>query len=301
VALKDLCQPHIVLFGGALGASGGLGGGEGKGAWEARAAFGRRARETFGLVGFRNPVEPDLESAAFLEGLLDPFVRQPLELDFWPLLTGGFGQCLRIGVSPDVAVRPGQPSAILAHLLLGEVPAYEFPAMPSSAGPAESGGGPDDPFSRDDGWAKGKNLSRQDIFLKNTYEVLSHTARHRLREELWYHQALTPDGTVRECFFGPDLRIVVNFGTQNYEDKEDAFVIPPAGFVVRHPFVYAFHALRVNDVEYERPAFFVVRSLEGKMYLRAEQVNIYHGFGPDHIQLGGKTFRVEREAIVKIW
>ena len=250
-----------------------------------------------GLVGFRSGLEADLEHAVYFEGILDGFVVKPVTVSAWPVFTATFGHCARMGVRPELAVRPDDTAAILAHLLVGEVPVYSWPA--GNAGKGEEPGAPC--LAQDDGWARGKGLSRQDIFLKNTFEVLSHVARLRVRQTLLYHQMLTPDGRVRESYFGPDLRIVVNFGPGNYEDKEDAFVIPPQGFVVRHPFLYAFHALRANDVAYERPAFFVVRSLEGKMYLRAEQVKIFHGFGPEDIQLGGKTFHVEREAVVKIW
>ena len=71
-------------------------------------------------------------------------------------------------------------------------------------------------FARDDGWAAGKGLSPEDVFLKNTYEVLSHVARIRAREQLLFHRALVPDASVRETYFGPDLRIVVNLGTEPF-------------------------------------------------------------------------------------
>jgi hypothetical protein len=156
-------------------------------------------------------------------------------------------------------------------------------------------------FAQDDGWAAGKKLSVQEAFFKNTYEVLSYVARQRFRTPLASHRSLTPDGSVRETYFGVDMRIIVNFGPDNYENEEEEFVLPPFGFIVRHPFLYAFHALRANGLNYDRPAFFIVRSLEGKLYLRAEKVRIYHGFGPDTIRLGGKSFTVPRETVLKIW
>jgi hypothetical protein len=258
----------------------------------------------FGLVGFGPAVEADLEHAVHFEGFLDGTLTDPTAEDLWPVFTAAFGHCVRLGATPDRALRPDDPAGVLAHLLVGEVPVYDLPPPSGAAAVVSDDVRAKDPrwcLARDEGWAAGRGLSAHDVFLKNTYEVLSHLARQRVREPLLYHRKLVPDGKVRESFFGPDLRIVVNFGPGDYEDPEDGFKIPPNGFVVRHPFLLAFHALRVNDVEYERPAFFVVRSLEGKMYLRAERVLIYHGFGPDRIDLGGRTFRVEKEEVVRIW
>ena len=40
-------------------------------------------------------------------------------------------------------------------------------------------------------------------------------------------------------------------------------------------------------------------SLEGKMILRAEEVKVFHFFGPDRVQFGGKSFNIPRDAVVK--
>lgn len=264
----------------------------------ARAALGRALREAFGLAAFAAPVEADLEHGSYLEGLLDPLAAGPPGPDFWPVLTAAFGHAARFGVSPGRALSAGDAEAALAHLLLGEVPAYELPRRGEPEPPEAD---PRYAFARREGWALGKDLSPQEIFLKNTYLVLSHVARLRAREQLLYHRALDGPGRVRETYFGPDLRIVVNFGAEDYEDLEDGFAIPRYGFVVRHPFLLAFHARKLGENSYERPAFYCVLSLEGKMYLRAERVLIHRGFGPETISLGGKTFRVERQEIVKIW
>ena len=97
----------------------------------------------------------------------------------------------------------------------------------------------------------------------------------------------------REAHVGGDFLLVY--------DADDDFVLPAGGFVVRYPFLFAFCAREIDGVEYDRPAFFVVRSLEGKMYLRAERVHIYHGFGPPNLRLGGKEFVVETEIETRIW
>ena len=294
--LIELCSPQLILK--KEEARSEAVGSKPEDLLRARTDLGRYASEKFGLFGLGGGSEAEVESCAYLEGPLGPFAKSPLSAVAWPLFPAAFGHCVRLATGPAEAIKPNEPLSFLAHLMLGEVPIYEIPPEVPRQAP------PEDPrwcFARDEGWAAGKGLSAHDIFLKNTFEVLSYVARERFREPLLYHQKLTPDGSVRETRFGMDMRIVVNFGARNYEDKEDGFLIPPLGFVVRHPFLFAFHALRVHDVEYEKPAFFVVRSLEGKMYLRAERVNIYHGFGPEKIELGGKTFIVPRETVVRIW
>jgi len=202
-------------------------------------------------------------------------------------------------VRPQDAVEPDQPEKLLAHLVLGEVPIY---ASPATGDRVEA---PDDPrwcFARSDGgWAEGKGFTARERFVKNTYEVLTHVARIRARAPLLFHRFLTEDRAVEETYFGPDLRIIVNYGEKPYTDKELDFTLPRYGFWVQHPFFHAFSATRAHSVDYERPALFTVRSLEGKMYLRAESVRIYHGYGPSRVQLGGRDFDVPRESVVKIW
>jgi hypothetical protein len=294
--LLDLCAPQLVLqkeVGRPVG-----GGTKPEDLLQAQADLGRYSMEKFGLFGMSGGSEAGIEYCAYLEGPLAAFVKQPISAEAWPLFPAVLGNSARLATRPDRPLKPDEPLSFLAHLILGEVPIYEMPPQAAVQPP------PEDPrwcYARAEGWAAGTGLSAGDIFLKNTYEVLSYVARERYREPLLYHQKLTPDGSVRETWFGMDMRIVVNFGARDYEDKEDGFLIPPFGFVVRHPFLFAFHARRMHDVEYEKPAFFVVRSLEGKMYLRAERVKIYHGFGPEKIELGGKTFIVPREAVVRIW
>ncbi|MCH2582746.1 MAG: hypothetical protein MK133_16300, partial [Planctomycetes bacterium] len=98
-----------------------------------------------------------------------------------------------------------------------------------------------------------------------------------------------------------DLRVLGTFGKTPYEDTEARVVLPQYGFLIRHPFFLAFHALEADGLTYDSPAFFTVRSLEGKMYLRAEQVRIYQGMAPGKISLGGRVFEVAGELKTKVW
>ncbi len=270
--------------------------------------LGERIQKTLGLAGTDGAGELWPRNYGYLEGLLEHKVSRPAGDLVFPLFGFIYGHCARITVRPENAVAPDQPRRLLAHLALGEVPIYALPEK-GNQGPADqSGGGKNllgDPrwgLSRSDGgWAEGMGLTPRECFIKNTFEVLSHVARIRYREPLLYRRFLTDDQTVEDVYFGPDLRIVVNYGDGEYTDKEGDFKLPPYGFWVQHPFFHAFYATRAHGVDYQPPALFTVRSLEGKMYLRAESVRIYHGFGATKIRLGGRNFEVVREGVVKIW
>ena len=262
-------------------------------ALEARSAYGERVAETFGLVGMKGRAGIDARYAALIEGALEPWSSRASLEGAWPFLPAVVGSAARLTVDAGSGLRAGADALLLAHLIAGETPLY---ALPGAPGGEEKGA-----YARDEGWCAGKGLSPDERFIKNTYEASAHLANLRARNPMIFHRKLDAPGEVRESFFGLDLRVLVNFGPGNYEDADDGVVLPPGGFFIKHPNLLAFHALRAGGVSYERPAFFVVRSLEGKMYLRADRVSIYRGFGPDRIDLGGKTFQVDRESIVKIW
>ena len=262
-------------------------------ALEARSALGSRAAEIFGLVGVKSRTGMDARYAALLEGALEPWRSMNSPGDAWPFLPAAVGSAARLTVDAGSGLRPGDDALFLAHLLAGETPLYAIPVGP---GGEEKGA-----YTRDEGWCEGRGLSPAERFIKNTYEAAVHAASLRARNPMIFHRKLDGPSDARESFFGLDMRVLVNFGPGNYEDADDSVVLPPGGFFIKHPNLLVFHALRAGGVSYERPAFFVVRSLEGKMYLRADRVSIYRGFGPERIDLGGKTFQVDRESIVKIW
>ncbi|MBN1441453.1 MAG: hypothetical protein JXA90_02040 [Planctomycetes bacterium] len=272
----------------------------------ARDGLARYTREVFGLWGSNIPGEPSVGSAGCWESA---FTLRDAEGNRspYPLLAGAYGQSVRLLLPRGEGLGPDDAEGFLWHLLIGEAPAYSLEEAPGAAtGAGEPQRRPAaDPqracFSREGGWTRGMGLSARDIFIKNTSEVATAVSRIRLREPLVRHQLLTADRLVRESHFGLDMRIVVNLGSEPYEDAASGTVLPRFGFVVEYPFFMAFHALRAGGVDYDEPAFFTVRSLEGKMYLRAERTRIYHGFGPELIRLGGREFRVERESVIRIW
>jgi len=263
------------------------------GALDSRSAYGNRIAEIFGLVGVKGGSGIDASYAALIEGALEPWRSETRLQGAWPFLPAAVGTAARLTVDAASGLRAGDDALLLAHLLAGETPLY---AIPGGPGGEEKGA-----YARDEGWCAGRGLSPGERFIKNTYEASAPMARLRARNPMIFHRKLDGPGDVRESFFGLDMRVLVNFGPGNYEDADDSVVLPPGGFFIKHPNLLAFHALRAGGVSYDRPAFFVVRSLEGKMYLRADRVSIYRGFGPERIDLGGKTFQVDRESVVKIW
>ncbi len=302
--LKERAAPDLVLITGGAGTAPAPADSK---AEAAAAALGERLRTTFGIAGTDGAGEGRVAGFGYLEGLLDHKALHPRGDRVFPLFPFAYGHAARIAVRPEDAVTLDQPERLLAHLSLGEVPIYSLDdPPPAPGGSSAAGGGPGgDPrrcLARSDGgWCEGKGLSAREVFVKNTYEVLSQVARFRFRHPLLFRRSLDPQGDVEETWFGEDLRIVVNYGDTEYVDREGDFKLPPSGFWVQYPYFHAFHATRAHGVDYPIPALFTVRSLEGKMYLRAEAVRIWHGFGSSRIVIGGRSFDVPRESVVKVW
>ena len=297
-ALKSLCSPQLLVVREAppgVAASP-------RDLLESREELLGYAREMFSLWGTDLGSALAIDGAGYFENFFSRKKSLPGFTRAFPLFASTYGQQVRLAASPGEGLRPDDAAGVLHHLIFGEAPAFALPPHLYFEGPAlEVGAGPEWCFAREGGWTEGLGLTPYDVFIKNVFEICSHVCRISARERLSLHRSLTPDGTVRESYFGQDMRIVVNFGPAPYEDEESKAVLPQYGFIVRYPFFHAFHALRVGEQVYDTPAFFTVRSLEGKMYLRAEKTRLYHGFGPDIIRLGGKEFRVQREKAVKIW
>ncbi len=117
------------------------------------------------------------------------------------------------------------------------------------------------------------------------------------------HRFLTEDGSIEWSRFG-DVQIWVNYGAESYTvppvssvvDSET--VLPRYGFLVVSPAFIAFHAISFGGLDYETPALFTVRALDGKPLGESDRMRIYHGFGDSNIRLAGQTFKVEREDII---
>jgi hypothetical protein len=153
----------------------------------------------------------------------------------------------------------------------------------------------------DGGWAEGLCLA--DRFIKNTHEVLSPLHEATAQTVITKHEFLTPDRRVERVAFGGDAEAIVNKGTDRSADYLHSsrmggkVLLPPFGFVIESPTFIAFHALSWNGREYNEPALFTIRSLDGKPLHESNKMRIFHGFGGQNLQLRGRVFTVRKEMI----
>jgi hypothetical protein len=162
-------------------------------------------------------------------------------------------------------------------------------------------------FTRSDGgWAEG--MHPVDVYVKNTYEVLSPLNELTSRMPMEEHTFLTKDCKVIRSVFGRGdeaVTAVVNMGEAPYRLASDAagegdgeVVLPPNGFLVRAPTFAAFHASTFGGRAYEDPPLVTLRSLDGKPLAESGKVRIWHGFGDPRVRFRGREWRVVKEQVV---
>ena len=158
-------------------------------------------------------------------------------------------------------------------------------------------------FTRaDGGWAEG--MHPMDIYVKNTYEVLSPLNEITSRMQMTGHEFLTADRKVIRTVFGRGAEAVtctVNMGQAEYRVRSKTggdVVLPPLGFLVRGPTFVAFCASASGGLTYDDPPLFAVRSLDSEPIGTSGKVRIWHGFGDPRIRLGNKVHTVAKEATV---
>jgi hypothetical protein len=141
-------------------------------------------------------------------------------------------------------------------------------------------------FARSDGgWgdAQATKPCLTDIFIKNTYEVLSPINVLTAMLPMMSHRYLTSDRRVEETIFGDNfMRIVVNGSAKNF--VVDGESLPPFGFIVKAPTFMAFHANSWNGVKYPKPAMFTISSLDERAINEAIQIRIFHAFGEPRVR-----------------
>jgi hypothetical protein len=158
-------------------------------------------------------------------------------------------------------------------------------------------------FTRaDGGWAEG--MHPVDVFVKNTYEVLSPLNELTARMSMEGHAFLTEDRQVVRSVFGSGadaVTAVVNMGETPYRHRSTVggeVVLPPCGFLVEAPTFAAFHASAFGGLAYDDPPLVTLRSLDGKPLAESSKVRIWHGFGDPRVRFRGKERRVAREEVV---
>ncbi|MGC9320135.1 MAG: hypothetical protein ACP5KN_19035, partial [Armatimonadota bacterium] len=148
-------------------------------------------------------------------------------------------------------------------------------------------------WSRSDGgWAEG--MCSTDVVIKNTWEVLSPLNVITAEEPLASHEFLTDDRLVQRTRFG-DVTITVAY---ERPAEVDGTTLPAHGFVVESPTFVAFCATSYAGLDYDTPALFTARSLDGRPIAQSGRVRVYHGFGDPSIRLGGRLFEVQREQVI---
>jgi len=154
----------------------------------------------------------------------------------------------------------------------------------------------------DSGWAEG--LHPMDRFLKNTQEVLGPLNQLTSKMQMTEHQLIGPSQAVRRSVFGSGpgaVETIVNLGAGNYNQRTKDWgeiTLPPYGFMVEGPSFVAFCALNFNGLGYSAPAFFTLRSLDGKPIKQSAQVRVFHGFGDSRVKIGAAELKVPKEAVV---
>ena len=163
----------------------------------------------------------------------------------------------------------------------------------------QSAGAPDLFVQADGGWAEG--MHPVDIYVKNTYEILSPLNEITSRVRLTQHEFLTPDRKVRRTVFGEGadaVEVVVNLGeapVMRTSKLGGEVVLPAYGFLVEGPTFVAFCATKWGGMAYAGPTLFTLRSLDGEPLTQSGKVRIYHGFGDSKVKFTGAVRTVTKE------
>ncbi|MBI4659048.1 MAG: hypothetical protein HY735_09405 [Verrucomicrobia bacterium] len=272
------------------------------------------ARELFGIFGSECGREWAVPHSDFFEGLTgvsgrhyhDANLVSKLGARVIPLFEMVYRDCIALygkyGYNPSQAAE-----YVLHHLVIGRplhyhnIPAHLYwKAESAGSRPAPSPNAADVFTRANNGWAEGLHVV--DRFVKNTYEILSPLNELTAELPLSQHEFLSADHKVQRSVFGEGkaaVEVVVNAGADNYEHRTQSgqsVELPRYGFCIESPTFAAFHALSQNRRRYEAPAFFTLRSQDGKPLEQSASIRIFHGFGDEKIELHGKTWAIQKEA-----
>ncbi|MBW4028855.1 MAG: hypothetical protein HIU93_15930 [Acidobacteria bacterium] len=134
-----------------------------------------------------------------------------------------------------------------------------------------------------------------DLFVKNTYNVISPLVRQIHGKQMTNHQFLTPDHSVERTQFSDGTTITVNYGSNNYVSAE--MELPQYGFAVDSPGFRAMYAYRLHDLKFHQPSFLTIHSEDGKPIVQSQQVRFFRAFGDEQIGWLGKKLVVNTELL----
>jgi hypothetical protein len=152
------------------------------------------------------------------------------------------------------------------------------------------------------GWAEG--MHPLDVYVKNTYEVLSPLNQLTARLPMEAHTFLTKDRQVVRSVFGradEAVTATVNMGDEPYRLTSSLggeVVLPPYGFLVESATFVAFHASTFGGLVYDDPPLVTLRSVDGRPLEASKKVRVWHGFGDPRVRFRSKEWRVAKEQVV---
>ncbi len=259
------------------------------------------ARSTFGLLGLEGAREWAVPTAHSFEGILTHRTLAGERFTPVPVFPLVYGDCLNLYTLHGDGLEPSSAKAVLDLLLLGELPMYlvrpgRYWESPGALQPlsAEQLRQPEYTFARaDQGWAEG--LGPVDRFLKNSYEVLSHTHRAIGDAPMTDHRFLRGDRSAEWSRFG-DVEVTVNYSDAPL--RLGHTVLGRNGFLVQSPRFVAFHALAFGGVEYPSGACFTLKSLDGLPLGESKRLRVFHAFGDPSVRLPDAISEVARETVI---
>ncbi len=276
------------------------------------------AREQFGIFGSECGREWALTHSDFFEGLvavrgqyfhnLKPEALGATVIPFFEMVYHDCQICYgKYGYAADKAAE------YVAHHVLCARPLHyhSFPDHLYWQSPREKDEGNSDSqvpdrscyVRSDNGWAEG--MHPLDVFIKNTHEVLGPLHRATAHDRLTRLEYLTEDFKLRKAIFGHSelaTRVIVNFGTTEAEVTSvlgGNVVLPPWGFVIEGPGFVAFHARQWAGQDYGKGALFTLRAIDRENLKDAQQVRVFHAFGPAALRWKGKLYNVQREQVIR--
>lgn len=132
-----------------------------------------------------------------------------------------------------------------------------------------------------------------DLFIKNTYEVISPLVRQIYGQQMISHRFLTPDRMVERTQFANGATITVNYGIKNYVAAD--MDLPQYGFAVDSPNFQAMYACRFQGLKFKQPTFVTIHSKDGKSIAQSQQVLFFRAFGDRQIDWHGKCLQMKPE------
>ena len=139
--------------------------------------------------------------------------------------------------------------------------------------------------------------------MKNTQSILGPLYKRTSQTLIQDYSFLDQQRFVRKTTFGNGVSVMVNGSDTSYPFTSPVWghvILPPYGFLVDAGDFVAFHAAAWWGNIYDNSPLFTLESMDGKPVSQSRQLKVYHGFGDTNLQIGGKLFEVEREAILAI-